>query len=397
MVLDKTIPHIGEFTKIPLNLFFVLGFIIIRWNPIEKPKWLQFLFVSTLLFNLVFGVVCMFAYLVFKSLDTSIEKTAYIIYSTFAGNSLMKLACCFFNLKKLHQGLKNLEKYYPRTVKERADYRLDEHLKAIQKYNCYLTIYHFGVTSMFNLFPLIESIVLYYRNEESSFLYLLPFPIFYFHNEKSSLGYLIAYINQCAASYSASCLFLGSDLLLITCVHLINMNFKYLAKTIREFKPTGNLSDFKKLKGFIIYHNDILRTVELIDDTFNISILLNYLGTVTIICLIGFQLVAGTNFLDLVKFLSFLISVLTHVYFISTFGTEMMGLSSDIGDAFMHHPWYDGHIQYQRALTLPIRRSQKPAHLNAFQFFIISMETFKSLVSISYQFFTMIKTSYVEE
>lgn len=47
----------------------------------------------------------------------------------------------------------------------------------------------------------------------------------------------------------------------------------------------------------------------------------------------------------------------------------------------MHHSWYDGHIQYQRALTLPIRRSQKPAHLNAFKFFIISMETFKSVSS----------------
>lgn len=259
MVLDKTIPHIGEFTKIPLNLFFVLGFIVIRWKPTEKPKWLQLCLVLLLLFHVLFDVVGMLAYLIFESLDTSIEKTAYIIYTTFAGNSLMKLACCFFHMKKLHQGLRNLEKYYPRTVKEREDYRLDEHLKTIQKYNGYLTIYHFGVTSMFNWFPLIQSIVLYYRNEKSSFLYALPFPMVYVFNENNSLGYAIAYVTQCTGSYSASCIFLGSDLLLISCVHLINMNFKYLAKSIREFKPTGNLSDFKKLKGFITYHNDILK------------------------------------------------------------------------------------------------------------------------------------------
>lgn len=50
------------------------------------------------------------------------------------------------------------------------------------------------------------------------------------------------------------------------------------------------------------------------------------MGTVVTICLIGFQLVAGTDMLDLLKFLSFLISALTHVYFISIFGTEMMTL-----------------------------------------------------------------------
>ncbi|XP_037813690.1 putative odorant receptor 92a [Lucilia sericata] len=397
MVLDKTIPHIGEFTKIPINLLFVLGFCVMRWKPSEKPRWLQILLVGILIFHLVVDIMGMLAYLIFESLDTSLEKTAYIIYSAFAGNSLMKLVCCFFNLQKLHRGLKILEKYYPRTLLEREDYKLDEHLRTIRKYNGTLTIYHFAVTSMFNWFPLIQTIILYYRNGNSDFLYALPFPMVYLFNVNTVVGYTFAYVTQCTGSYSASCIFLGSDLLLITCVHLINMNFKYLAKSIREFKPTGALSDIEKLKGFMVYHNDILNTVKLIDDTFNISIFLNYMGTVTIICLIGFQLVAGTDFLDLIKFLSFLISVLTHVYFISTFGTEMMGLSSAISDAFMHHPWYDAHIQYQRALTMPIARGQRPAHLNAFKFFIISMETFKSLVSISYQFFTLIKTRYDEE
>ncbi|KAI8116479.1 putative odorant receptor 85d [Lucilia cuprina] len=397
MVLDKTIPHIGEFTKIPINLLFVMGFCVMRWKPNEKPRWFQILLVGVLMFHLVVDIMGMLAYLIFESLETSLEKTAYIIYSAFAGNSLIKLACCFFNIKKLHQGFNILEKYYPKTVLERKNYKLDEHLRTIRRYNGMLTIYHLAVSSMFNWSTLIQSAILYNRNENSDFLYALPFPMVYLFNVNTAVGYTFAYVTQCTGSYSASCMFLGSDLLLITCVHLINMNFKYLAKSIREFKPTGTLSDMKKLKEFISYHNDILNAVELIDDTFNISIFLNYIGTVTIICLLGFQLVAGTEFLDLIKFLSFLISVLTHVYFISTFGTEMMGLSSDVSDAFMHHPWYDGHIQYQRVLTMPIARGQRPAHLNAFKFFIISMETFKSLVSISYQFFTLIKTRYDEE
>nr|AID61237.1 odorant receptor [Calliphora stygia] len=397
MVLDKTIPHIGKFFAIPLNLFFILGFCIIRWKPNEKPKELQYLFILFLVFNSVYNVAGMLSYTIYEPLETSLEKTAYIIYTTFAGNSVMKFVCCLCNLKKLHQCFKSLEKYYPRTAKEREDYRLDEHLKKMERFNLLLTIYHFLVTSIFSWFPLIQSTVLYYKNEERSFPYMLPFPMHYIFNERTNLGYAFAYTTQCTGSYAASCMCQGADILLLTCVHLINMNLTHLAKTIRDFKPTGTLSDLKQLKQFVTYHNDILSTVNLIDDTFSLSILLNYLCTVTIMCLIGFQMVIGTNIFHLLKFLLFFMSVLTPVYFISKFGTDMMELSSDINEAFMHHSWYDGHILYQRSLIMSIRISQKPVHLNAFKFFIISMETFKSLISISYQFFTMIKTSYVEE
>ncbi|KAM7355776.1 putative odorant receptor 85d [Cochliomyia hominivorax] len=397
MVLDKSIPYIGEFTKIPLNTFFMVGFCVIRWRPNEKPKEFQILFLVILALNFIVNIGGMLGYLIFESMETSLEISAFIIYYTFTGNSLIKLLCCFCNLKKLHQVLKNLEKYYPRTVKEREDYKLDEHLKKIKKYNIFLTIYHFTVTTMFNIFPLIQTTILYYQNGRRNFQYLLPFPMCFAFNVRKPIGYTVAYVFQCSGSYSVSCMFLGSDLLLVNCVHMTNMNFKYLTKSIREFKPTGTRSDLKKMRGFVRYHNDILRTVKLIDDTFNISILLSYVGTVTMICLLAFQVVAGTDLLDLVKFLSFLISALTHVYFISLFATEMMELSSEVSEAFMHHPWFDGHIEYQRAMILPMVCAKRPAHLNAFKFFIISMETFKSLVSISYQFFTLIKTRYIEE
>lgn len=260
MMLNKaTIPSIGEFTKIPLNLLFAIGVCLIRWHPEDKPRRLQYCLLAVLVFHVFFDVNSMLAYLVFDSLDTSLDKTAYIIYTTFAGNSLVKLACTLLNMDKLRLVLKNFQKYYPITKEHRQESNLDDHLNSIRRYNKGLAVYHFVVTSMFNLFPLMQCIILYYQHENSLFLYELPFPMVYIFNSKSTIGYAFAYVTQCTGSYTASCAFLGSDLLLITCVHLINMNLKYLAKIIREFKPKGTLEDLKMLEQFVIYHNDILR------------------------------------------------------------------------------------------------------------------------------------------
>lgn len=258
MFFNKSIPHIGEFTKIPINLLFMVGFCVHRWKPSDKRIEFQILLVLILIFHCLFDVLAMLLYLVFKPLETSLEKTAYIIYTTFAINSLMKLVCCFFNHKKLRQVLKNLEQVYPKTNQESIDYNLEVNLKKIRKYNGFLSIYHFIVTSMFNWFPLIQTIVLYYQNSRREFLYLLPYPMLYIFDYRKPLGYAVAYITQCTGSYSASCIFLGSDLLLITCVHMISMNFRYLAKSIQDYKPTGTRKDLKKLVAFIKYHNHIL-------------------------------------------------------------------------------------------------------------------------------------------
>lgn len=259
MILNRNIPHIGEFTKIPINLFFAIGFCVIRWKPNEKPKKLQIFLITCLLVHIMQIFLGMLMYSIYESMETSLEKTAYIIYTTFAANSFIKLCCCVFNLKKLHQVLRSLEKYYPKTIKERIDYKLDEHLKRIHKYNYSLTIIHFSVTGMFNIFPLIQSIIWFCQSGRQEFQYLLPFPMIFIFNTQNSLGYTIAYITQISASYSASFAYLASDLLLISCVHLINMNFKYLAKCIREFKPKGDISDTKMLRKFMVYHNNIFR------------------------------------------------------------------------------------------------------------------------------------------
>uniref|UniRef100_A0A1B0B1K4 Odorant receptor n=1 Tax=Glossina palpalis gambiensis TaxID=67801 RepID=A0A1B0B1K4_9MUSC len=65
--------------------------------------------------------------------------------------------------------------------------------------------------------------------------------------------------------------------------------------------------------------------------------------------------------------------------------------SGKIGEEMMSQEWYLADNRYQRMLILAIARSQRPAHLTAYKFFMISMESFANLMTTSYQFFTLLK------
>lgn len=50
-----------------------------------------------------------------------------------------------------------------------------------------------------------------------------------------------------------------------------------------------------------------------------------------------------------------------------------------VGEKFAGQKWFMADLRYQRMLTLAIARSQRPAHLTAYKFFIISKESFSNV------------------
>uniref|UniRef100_A0A1A9VPX8 Uncharacterized protein n=1 Tax=Glossina austeni TaxID=7395 RepID=A0A1A9VPX8_GLOAU len=66
----------------------------------------------------------------------------------------------------------------------------------------------------------------------------------------------------------------------------------------------------------------------------------------------------------------------SQVYYVCLFGSLLRDYSGQIGDEMMSQEWYVTDNRYQRMVILAIARSQRPAHLTASKFFIISMESF---------------------
>nr|XP_036216479.1 odorant receptor 85b-like [Bactrocera oleae] len=234
-------------------------------------------------------------------------------------------------------------------------------------------------------------------DKNKGFDFTLPFMMTYFYDVNQPLAYAVSYFLQCCGAFHMSLLFLSGDLLLISMVHLVNMHFGYLIYKIESFQPSGTDADMKVLGPLMEYHDEMLFYAERIDNTFGLATLLNYVSSCLVLCFIGLQIVMGSEAVSVIKFIGFLVSTIVQVYFVSYFGNNLKDLSTGISDAFYNHPWYDANYKYMRMLVLPIARAQRCAHLTAFKFFEISMDSFKSLCTTSYQFFTLMRTSIEEE
>ncbi|KAL9880663.1 putative odorant receptor 85d [Glossina fuscipes fuscipes] len=140
-----------------------------------------------------------------------------------------------------------------------------------------------------------------------------------------------------------------------------------------------------------------MRSVDIVNEIFSFSLLINFFAAGALLCLAAVNVIAGSSFYDYIRHTTFLLVALADMYYVCKHADNLMTLSTDISDAFAEHPWYNGSIYYQRMLVFPIARAQRPAALYAYKFFVVSMESFQSLLTSSYQFFTLIKARFDEE
>nr|QKN21487.1 odorant receptor [Zeugodacus tau] len=387
-------PTVPDFVDIPLYLLTFIGAKLFKWTP-DDPKSKSRIILLVIFSGLtIYNFSSMIRFILFENLETLLDITECILFWGFALNGLMKGGTLLCFRHEIESILKGLIVRHPKTKEERLEFQLVPYYKTINASNKYLSIWHLSITSIFILHPVLTAIYGYVNREDENedFDYVLPFMMNYFYDVNHPLPYAISYFMQCCSAYHMSLLFLSGDLLLISMVQLVNMHLGYLIYRIESFQPTGMDADMKVLGPLLEYHNEILDYAERIDSTFSLATLLNYGGSCLVLCLIGLQIVLGSEALSVIKFIGFLVSTIVQVYFVSHFGNNLKDLSTGISDAYYNHPWYTGNYKYMRMLVLPIARSQRYAHLTAFKFFVISMDSFKSLCTLSYQFFTLLRT-----
>ncbi|XP_039966647.1 odorant receptor 67c-like [Bactrocera tryoni] len=396
---SEFVPTVPDFVHIPFFLIKCLGVKLFKWTPDEPITKLQITLLALFTVFSIFNFTSMLLYVVYEDLETLLDITEFVLFWGFALNALMKGISMVCFRREIESILKGLIAKHPKTAEERATYQLVPYFRTINISNKYLSIWHLSITSIFVVHPLIASIHGYVSREDKnkSFDFTLPFMMTYFYDINQPLAYAVSYFLQCCGAFHVSLLFLSGDLLLISMVQLVNMHFGYLIYKIESFQPTGTDADMKVLGPLMVYHNEMLNYAERIDNTFGLATLLNYVGSCLVLCLICLQIAMGSEAVIVIKFIGFLVSTIVQVFFVSYFGNNLKDLSTGISDAFYNHPWYDANYKYMRMLVLPIARAQRYARLTAFKFFEISMDSFKSLCTTSYQFYTLLRTSIEEE
>ncbi|KAK2587291.1 hypothetical protein KPH14_003013 [Odynerus spinipes] len=93
---------------------------------------------------------------------------------------------------------------------------------------------------------------------------------------------------------------------------------------------------------------------------------------------------------DLIKYISFLIGQLFHVFCIAYFGQQVIDHSGDI--FAKAGPWYNKPMRIRKLLILVMRSSYNPDKLTAGKIFIFSLEGFATIMQTSTSYFMMLSS-----
>ncbi|EDX09869.1 GD14189 [Drosophila simulans] len=135
---------------------------------------------------------------------------------------------------------------------------------------------------------------------------------------------------QTLAGYTATCGSIAGDLMIFAVALQVIMHYDRLSKALREFKlqvlnePNGVNEDLRKLQSLIANHIDILRLTDVMNEVFGVPLLLNFLASSLLVCLVGFQLTIAFNPEYFCKQVLLLTSALVEIYLLCYFSQMLM-------------------------------------------------------------------------
>ncbi|XP_025161022.1 odorant receptor 43a-like [Harpegnathos saltator] len=143
------------------------------------------------------------------------------------------------------------------------------------------------------------------------------------------------------------------------------------------------------LKYNIQDHIRLIRSIEIIDDSFDLLMLgiMLYIGL--IFCLLGFLIVQVLNddgqlsFMQLVWFVAVTVCVLLHMCLYCAVGETLVTQCENIHRAAYEYTWYTLDPKTSRSLILIMLRASKPLYITAGKTFPMTMATFCNLLKTS--------------
>ncbi|CAH0399438.1 unnamed protein product [Chilo suppressalis] len=130
-----------------------------------------------------------------------------------------------------------------------------------------------------------------------------------------------------------------------------------------------------------------------LEEIFRLPNLFNVLVGSVEICALGFNLTMGdwTQFPGSVLFL---MSVLLQIFLMSLYGENIIHESSNIGETAYLSSWYNMDQESKKLLLIIMQRSHKNQKLTAYKFSTICYRSFTKIISTSWSYFTILKTTY---
>ncbi|XP_026826373.1 odorant receptor 13a isoform X2 [Ooceraea biroi] len=160
-----------------------------------------------------------------------------------------------------------------------------------------------------------------------------------------------------------------------------------LYPTVQDDKPYENI-----IKS-IYAHKRVLRFANLIETAFNQMFLVLAGFNMLIMSMTGVTAVTNVDKPEeFLRQITFACALLVHLFFESFQAQRLIDHSAHIYIRLMNIAWYQTSIRTRKILLFMIMRTREPCVLTAGKMFVISMDTFSTIVRTSVSYFTMLRS-----
>ncbi|XP_026764626.2 odorant receptor 4 isoform X1 [Galleria mellonella] len=226
--------------------------------------------------------------------------------------------------------------------------------------------------------------------------------MYYPFDKTKPIVHEFVYIFETASGLYSVCCMLSSDVFFITMASHISMMLRILQVKIRSLgvvesadgKLIGGLHNcYDEIIDLINVHQRLIRYGNDLEDAFSVVNLINVLLSSVNICCVMFSIIFLEPLMEMGnKF--FIAAALTQMGVVCWYADDIYRASVGVSDAVFASGWYNCNPRCRRALLLMLQRSQRPLYFTALKFSSITLNTFRSILTTSYSYFTLLYTSY---
>lgn len=181
-------------------------------------------------------------------------------------------------------------------------------------------------------------------------------------------------------------------------------NFKVLNGMIKDVRTwtnkytktdeVDNALVNKWLAHCVKHHIAILDFIGLVERNFSIGYLMQFCGSIIVICNVGFQLVHAEATSHVIAMGMYFMAMLTQLILYCWLGNELLLESTTIQDSCYLSDWINFDTKVRKTLFIIMERSKRPVYLTAGKFANLSLDSFKSILKSAYSYFALMQTLY---
>nr|WQS23362.1 odorant receptor 8 [Diaphania glauculalis] len=271
---------------------------------------------------------------------------------------------------------------------------LNRVIKVLNVFNCLMIV-------VFDLSPILIIGVRYYRTGELKLM--LPILDIYPFDAFNLKYWPFAYIHQIWSESVCLLDICASDYFFFICCTHIRIQFRLIQHHFQETISVKSISavdtidhaDVRaKFRDLVIWHQEIIRSANMLEGVYSKSNLFNFTASSLIICLAGFNVTTIDNKAFVMTFIIFLFMGMLQVFFLCLFGDILMSSSNDVSTSVYNSRWYLCDVKIGRDVLLVQKRSQNPCKVTAAGFADVNLKAFMKILSSAWSYFALLQTVY---